>query len=304
VDSGRLFAVGTWEPGPRLGGGGTFAPDGKLVAVQAAGRGNRLVDPATGRTLATLEAPDLQPIMVPVFTPDGTRLIGVGGSNSIRVWDLRLIRQHLAEMGLDWDAPPYPPADPESRVAPLKVEVRLGDPAQLGLSREEKARLAIAHCCRQLNANPNDAAVCNNLAWLYLTAPEALRDVKAALPLAEKAVQLMPGKVSYANTLGVAYYHTGRYREAVDILRSNLARQEDRYLAFDLYFLATSYYKLGETARARDFYDWAVRWQRNDKRLTPEQIEELDMFRAEASKLLGIAIKGGGEIAPPPQGKK
>jgi hypothetical protein len=75
-------------------------------------------------------------------------------------------------------------------------------------------------------------------------------------------------------------------------------------LAFDLYFLATSYHKLGETARARDFYDWAVRWQRNDKRLTPEQIEELDMFRAEASKLLGIAIKGGGEIAPPPQGKK
>ena len=64
------------------------------------------------------------------------------------------------------------------------------------------------------------------------------------------------------------------------------------------------YHKLGKTARARDFYEWAVRWQRSDKRHTPEQIEELDMFRAEANKLLGIAIKGGVEIAPPPQGKK
>jgi WD40 repeat protein len=306
VDGGRLFAVGTWEPGPRLGGGGTFAPDGKLVATHAAGRGDRLVDPATGQTLATLEVPDLQPILVPVFTPDGTRLIGVGSGTGkgIRVWDLRLIRQHLAEMGLDWDAPPYPPADPESRVVPLKLEVRLGDPAQLGLAREEKARLAIAHYRQRLNANSNDPAACNNLAWLYLTGPEALRDVKAALPLAEKAVQLMPGKVSYANTLGVAYYLTGRYREAVDILRSNLTREEDRYLAFDLYFLAMGYHKLGENARARDFYEWAVRWPRSDKRLTPEQIEELDMLRAEANKLLGIEIKGGGEIAPPPQGKK
>jgi serine/threonine protein kinase/WD40 repeat protein len=305
VDGGRLFTVGTWEPGPRLGGGCTFAPDGKLVAVHTAGRGfDRLVDPATGRTLATLEAPDLQSIMVPVFTPDGARLIGADSGKGIRVWDLRLIRQHLAEMGLDWDALPYPPPDLESRVVPLRLEVRLGDSVQLALSREEKARQAVEHYRQQLKSSPNDAAACNNLAWLYLTAPEELRDVKAALLLAEKAVQLMPGKVSYANTLGVAYYHTGRYREAVDILRSNLARQEDRYLAFDLYFLAMGYHKLGENARARDFYEWAVRWPRSDKRLTPEQIEELDVFRAEASKLLGIASKGGVESAPPPQGKK
>ena len=66
----------------------------------------------------------------------------------------------------------------------------------------------------------------------------------------------------YANTLGVAYYRAGRYREAVEILRPNLERQEDWGLAFDLYFLAMSHHQLGETARARDYYDWAVRWPR------------------------------------------
>jgi serine/threonine protein kinase/WD40 repeat protein len=300
VDGGRLFAVGTWEPGPRLGSAGTFTPDGKLVAVPAAGRGDRLVDPATGRTLATLEDPNLQSIQLPVFTPDGTRLIGVGNdSKGIRVWDLRLVRQHLTEMGLDWDAPPYPPADPEGNVVPLHLEVRLGDQ-----SREERARQAIDQYRRALEKNADDAKLCNSLAWVYLTAPEGLRDVKAALPLAEKAVRLVPACRACANTLGVSYYRAGRYRQAVDILRPNLARQEDLYLAFDLYFLAMSYHKLGETARARDYYELAVRWPRSDKRLTPDQIEELDMFRAEANKLLGIASKGGVQIAPPPQGKK
>ena len=64
----------------------------------------------------------------------------------------------------------------------------------------------------------------------------------------------------YRNTLGVAYYRAGRYREAVDVLRPNLESQDDRSLAFDLYFLAMSHHCLGEAARARDYFDWAVRW--------------------------------------------
>jgi hypothetical protein len=67
------------------------------------------------------------------FTPDGTKLIALSGGKvrGIRVWDLRLIRQHLANMGLDWDAPPYPPADPGKTLVPLKLEVRLGELAPL-----------------------------------------------------------------------------------------------------------------------------------------------------------------------------
>jgi len=51
------------------------------------------------------------------------------------------------------------------------------------------------------------------------------------------------------------------YREGGgEALRANLARQDDSGLAYDLYFLAMSHHRLGETARARDYYDWAVRW--------------------------------------------
>ena len=118
-------------------------------------------------------------------------------------------------------------------------------------------------------------------------APEGLRDVAAALPLAEKAVRLAPKSAHYLNTLGVAYYRAGRYREAVEALRANVETQEDWALAHDLYFLAMSYHRLGEAARARDYYDWAIRWAAAQRDLKPLHREELAEFRAEAERLFG-----------------
>src|SRR5581483_4667981 len=105
------------------------------------------------------------------------------------------------------------------------------------------------------------------------------------------AVRLAPGNALYGNTLGVAHYRAGRYREAVEVLRANLAGQEDWALDFDLYFLAMSHHRLGETARGRDYYDWAARWARAQRGLCAEHLEELAVFRAEAEKLLGIDQK-------------
>jgi serine/threonine protein kinase/WD40 repeat protein len=296
ADGGRVFAVGTWEPGPQVGASGAFAPDSRLMAVQPGTGASRLVDRATGRELARLEDPDSYPTLCPLFTSDGARLIGVSRagdlSKGIGVWDLRLLREHLKKTDLDWDYPEFPPPAEESKpAAPLRADILPGDLREPALTREQEVRQAIEQYRRRADAKPDDPAAANCLAWLYLTAPEALRDPKAALPLAEKAVRLNPGNANCRNTLGVAYYRAGRYREAVDILRPNLNRQEEWGLAFDLYFLAMSHHRLGETARARDFYDWAIRWPRTDPRLKPGHLKELDMFRAEAAELLGIEAK-------------
>jgi hypothetical protein len=86
----------------------------------------------------------------------------------------------------------------------------------------------------------------------------------------------------------VAYYRAGRYREAVEVLRPNIEMQEDRFLAYDLHFLAMSHHRLGEPARARAYYDWAVRSVAMQRDLSPEHLEELTAFRAEAEELFGI----------------
>ena len=90
------------------------------------------------------------------------------------------------------------------------------------------------------------------------------------------------------NTLGLAYYRAGRYREAVETLQPNLKDQGDSALAYDLYFLAMSHHQLGDSAQARQFYDLAVRWSdAHNEALSPNAVE-LAAIQAEAAALLGV----------------
>jgi WD40 repeat protein len=125
---GRLLAVESWEPGPTVGAGAVFAPDrdSKLMAVPTT-NGIRLVDQATGREVAMLEDPNLDGTDHAVFTPDGTKLIAVNRMKGISVWDLRLIRRQLKDLGLDWDWPEFPAAA-KADVPPEPLTIQLADP--------------------------------------------------------------------------------------------------------------------------------------------------------------------------------
>jgi WD40 repeat protein len=77
-DGPRLWAVGTWEEGPRLGGTplnswGAFAHDGKLLALGDTPGVVRLVATDTGVEIARLTAPEQTRLLPCCFTPDGTR---------------------------------------------------------------------------------------------------------------------------------------------------------------------------------------------------------------------------------------
>jgi serine/threonine-protein kinase len=131
-DEGRLFAVGTWKPGNKLGGRATFSPKGSLAAVYAGTSVLALMDRTTGREVARLDDPNGGAILAACFTPDGTRLITLpfdgNAARQLRVWDLRLLRRGLKELNLDWDGEPSPPILPQP-VTPGRptATVDLGD---------------------------------------------------------------------------------------------------------------------------------------------------------------------------------
>ena len=89
-----------------------------------------------------------------------------------------------------------------------------------------------------LALNPDEAALCNNLAWLYITGPERLRDANTALPLARKAVALAPGQWMFCNTLGVVYYRLGNYPQALEMLEQSSRESNGEAGAFDWFFLS------------------------------------------------------------------
>ena len=118
--------MGGWEEGPPLHGDdlnpfGAFSPDGHVLALGDAPGVVRLVDPETGTEWARLTAPEDGRLAPVGFTADGARLIVLSDAGGLFLFDLRAIRAELAELGLDWDAPPYPP-DAAAKPSPLPVD--------------------------------------------------------------------------------------------------------------------------------------------------------------------------------------
>jgi hypothetical protein len=263
-DGGRAYAVGTWEPGARLGPGVPWdvSPDSRLVVMGQTDGVYRLVELATGRELARLEDPE-QVTSAPVFTPDGTRLV-VAAEDGLRVWDLRRIRRELAKLGLDWDAPPYPAAE-AGAPGPLEVQV-------VG---------ALA-----LTPAPRDPKGLNNLAWRLVTGPPAERDPARALQLIQDALKQRPNEALFLNTLGLVQYRNGQYAAAVVTLEKGLSVSKGAFAGFDLFFLAMCHAKLGAPDKAKDCFDRAVKWWEGKKGLSAEHIQELTAFRAEAEAVL------------------
>jgi len=133
----RLWAVDGWTAGPHIGDGPfAFSPDGKLLAVETGYGVVRLVNPDTGSEYARLEDPNQDRSHALVFSADGAQLVTTNGdSRSIHIWDLRRIREELAPLGLDWDLPPYPPANEQPEGDPPRLVVDLGSTFAKGADR-------------------------------------------------------------------------------------------------------------------------------------------------------------------------
>jgi len=80
-----------------------FSPDGRMLAVTHSCFTVRLMETVTGQELATFGMPEPQVISCLAFSPDGSQLAVGGQTPVIYLWNLRLIRQELAEMKLDWE---------------------------------------------------------------------------------------------------------------------------------------------------------------------------------------------------------
>jgi tetratricopeptide (TPR) repeat protein len=263
---GRILTVGSWEEGPAIQANGwiAFSPDGNLVAAEAGPGMIRLLDPATGREKARLEGPHQEAGSWLDSTPDGTRLVAVSDdSKAIHVWDLYRIRTQLAQIGLDWDAPPY---QERADLAARSLDVRV-------VGAELMARL-------------HEALKLNDQAWPLVAGPEAQRNPARALELIQKAIKLDPGRSLFLNTLGLAQYRNGQYAAAVVTLEKSLAAGNGEHDAFDLFFLAMAHAQLGEPGRAKDCFERAVRWIEAQKNLRSDWTAELKAFRAEAELLI------------------
>jgi serine/threonine protein kinase/WD40 repeat protein/tetratricopeptide (TPR) repeat protein len=131
----------------------------------------------------------------------------------------------------------------------------------------------------------------NDLAWRLATGPVAMRDPEQALAAARRAIELEPRSTLYLNTLGVAQFRAGLYKEAIDTLQKSLAAGKGEADAFDLYFLAMARQKIGDIAGARDDFNRAAQWHRTHPNASTVQWKaQLEEFNAEAEAALSAPL--------------
>jgi WD40 repeat protein len=110
----RVWDCATWNQTAAAAGGcgqPTFSPDASYIAA-VIGNAIRLYDSNGLLELCTLDPPVRFTSTGLDISPDGASIVQMSNRSGIGcIWDLRRIREHLAEVGLDWDLPPYPRRD-------------------------------------------------------------------------------------------------------------------------------------------------------------------------------------------------
>jgi len=112
TDGGSVYhfwEVDSWKSGVRIHAreprslpvAAAFTRDAKVAALSTANDSIRLYFAGTDRQLAELPAARLLTHLC--FSPDDTKLLAVYEAGTAEIWDLRLLRDGLAEMNLEWE---------------------------------------------------------------------------------------------------------------------------------------------------------------------------------------------------------
>jgi tetratricopeptide (TPR) repeat protein len=153
------------------------------------------------------------------------------------------------------------------------------------LRAQQKFAEAVEASTEAIRLKPADEpVVCNELAWVLATvADPKLRDPKRAVELAQRATQLEASAGTFWNTLGVAQYRVGDFKQAITALEKSMQLRAGGD-PNDWFFLAMAHWQLGHKDEARSWYDKATKWMDQKQ----SKSNELIRFRAEAAELLGI----------------
>ena len=213
TDGRRRLRVGSWAEGeatPTADSGRVFSAGGRYRIPQGWESPKGSINSGLrGHKLASLEV-RAQNV---AFTPDETRLLVLAKDEPhLFVWDLRELREHLAELQLDWDDDPYPPApeNPRGRYATAPLTVLVIAPPS-GTEQD----LKIAEYREQIRLDPKYALAHYNLG----RALHGKGDVDGAIGSFREAIRLDPKLAMAHFELGLALRARGNLSEARDSFR-------------------------------------------------------------------------------------
>jgi len=135
--------------------------------------------------------------------------------------------------------------------------------------------------------DPANAALCDALAWLLATCPDAkVNDASQAVELGKRAVELAPKAGAYWKTLGMAHLGVGDFKAVVQAFERSVDLRKGGD-SIDWFYLAVAHAKLGDKDKASQYYRKGVLWMEEHR---PKD-EGMRRFRARVEQLLGLPEK-------------
>ncbi len=300
-----IYETETWKRHQFIPGSSAcvtgFSKDGRLFSWHSMETGQIvLADPQSRTELARLPYPG-DTSAEPVFSDDSRSLMYRRNRNTIGIIRLSQLQSSLSDLGLPWNIS-VPPSLNESLIShelivdggsipdQYKTLVKTQEARKLSSQALEDAsagdfQTAGDKYSRSIVLAPDEGLALNNYAWLLVSCPdETLRDVKQALTLAQRANSLRPNYSIYLNTLGIAQYRSGLWRESIETLKRAEELDPGNYFAFNGFFIAMSHQKLGDQMAAKSWFERSVEWMNQGRAADPELIR----FHREASNVLEI----------------
>jgi WD40 repeat protein/tRNA A-37 threonylcarbamoyl transferase component Bud32 len=243
--------------------GVAFSPDSQFLVSGGLDQTVRLWHTASGRE-ARAFAGHAGGVSSVAFARDGKLVASGSWDGTVKLWDARVQAGVLEELAA------------HAAVGELFDDLLLQEEVLTRLRKDDtlpdpvrRRALALAE------KRPDNPDPFNNASWAVVREPgRAAEDYRLALRRAEIACRLAPDNAAYVNTLGVAQYRAGHYRQAVQtLLRSNKlnAALPQGIQPVDLAFLALAQHRLGNPREAQQFLDQAhtrallPRWQKDQE---------------------------------------
>jgi WD40 repeat protein len=266
-----------------------FSSDRKRIAAAAEDGTIKLWDAETGDEVFTLRG-HTAGILGVAISPDGRRIASASADMTVRIWNATpatpddLLKRRAVAM-VEPLAAKFP--FKEELVEQLRADTALCDPLRA-------VALAIAGSVRE------DPGLLNIASWEIVRLPGGtLVNYERALKFSVAACRLDPENGAYLNSLGVAQFRAGQYREAVETLTHSDRLNSAAFGGADpgdLAFLAMAHDRLGNRSLALDTLARLRETMMDPRR---KANEESQSFLREAEALIGAtgapAIKNGHE---------
>jgi hypothetical protein len=230
-----------------------FDPAGRRIATAGADATIKLWDAHDGTELFTFRG-HTNAVVSLAFSPDGRAIASGSIDLTVRLWELDPPSPELARSR--WVHAQVERVLPGLDATGLVTRDELITRIQEDRTLDEPVRTA---ALQRLRRTPEKAIRVNEAAWAIVSDPARAPDeYRRALTLAEAAHRSEPEKGDFLNTLGVALYRAGRYRDALDVLQRSVKLNEVRFrgvIPADVAFLAMVHHRLGHDDEARKWLE-------------------------------------------------